>query len=79
MNKYVKQTIKNLKAAGFKVKAWIADEYVTFKEAEWCGDYTLVAFEGKTELGGVYIVSANPGLEAISDYSVCLDPYIVKE
>lgn len=76
MNKYVKQTIKNLKAAGFKVKAWVQDEYITFELADRYSDFSLHVFTNVEEIGFVYIVNENEGLEAISDYSIRLEPYI---
>jgi len=79
MNKYVTQTIVNLAAAGFIVKAWADNEYFSIEDIDDYSTYSIVAFKDGVKMGGVYIVAENEGLEAISDYSTVLEQYIPRE
>lgn len=76
MNKFVVQTIVNLVAAGFEVKAWVDDEYFSIEDIDDYSTFSLVTFKNGISYGGIYIVAENEGLAAISDYNTVLERYI---
>ncbi len=82
MNKYVEKTISNLQAAGFTVRAFADNEYFEIGLINTYSTYSLIPFKDGQDvggIGGIYIVAANEGLEAISDYAIELESYIPKE